>query len=56
MNSYKGTYYVQPLERAISLDTDTNRRGPKDYKGLDRLNYSGQLECIETGNVRVKKQ
>jgi len=24
--------------------------------GFKGLNYSGQLECIETGNVSIKKQ
>jgi hypothetical protein len=57
MNSYKGTYYVGGLERAISLDTEIPIDvQPKDYKGLVRLNYSGQLECIETGNVRIKEE
>jgi len=59
MNSYKGTrtYYVGPLERAISLDIEIPiDEEPTDHKGLVRLNYSGQLECIETGNVRIKKQ
>jgi hypothetical protein len=46
---------VGPLERAISLNTEISIDGePQDYKGLVRLNYSGQKECIETGNVRVK--
>jgi hypothetical protein len=59
MNSYKGTrtYYVRPLERAMSLDIKIPiDEKPTDYKGLVRLNYSGQLECIETGNVCIKKQ
>ena len=53
-NSYKGTYSVGPLERAISLDTEIRIDDePKAYKGLVRLNYSGQLECIEADNVRI---
>ena len=46
-----------PLERAISLDTEIPiDEESKDYKGLHRLNYSGKLESIEAGNVRIKKQ